>query len=259
MTVSKSLLIGGLSVPYESAKLFVRQPNVKEICLLTEERFFTALEWLNFDKDNVLTESDKKSLGQVDNFQLLLMILNGKVQNINQVEDIKEAISSLFLLLFPDYNLVIQEGGFILFNNENPSEYSIISIECFNDFKDILNAIFPVLKEGEEENYRTTTKKGKELADKFKARKKKLAQMKANEKGDAANIKASLIQEMVSILSIGNHITVNEILDKYTFYQLFYQYKRLRTKIDYDTMVKLRLAGAEDVPDSEHWLSTLSL
>ena len=81
MTVSKSLLIGGLSVPYESAKVFVRQPSVKEICLLTEERFFTALEWLNFDKDNVLTESDKKSLEQVDNFQLLLMILNGKVQN----------------------------------------------------------------------------------------------------------------------------------------------------------------------------------
>ena len=49
---------------------------------------------------------------------------------------------------------------------------------------------------------------------------------------------------------------MNSFMD-YTPYQLFDEYERYILKTNYDTVFKLRIAGAKDVKDADDWMKDI--
>ena len=71
-----------------------------------------------------------------------------------------------------------------------------------------------------------------------------------------ANQKTSIFSRYISILTVGEQKDMNSFMD-YTPYQLFDEYERYILKTNYDTVFKLRIAGAKDVKDADDWMKDI--
>jgi len=115
-------------------------------------------------------------------------------------------------------------------------------------FKQILNSI-SAYKKGGEQDYNPSGKMAKEIADKFKKRKLKLAEEKPPQKLD-------IFARYSSIMATGLSLDIHQVIN-WTPYQLFDQYERLMLKIAYDTNIKAKLAGAKDLKEAEDWMKDI--
>ena len=152
-------------------------------------------------------------------------------------------------LLFPNYVLAqnAQLGIMIFTSKKDPSQVGHINSDNFDAFKDILKVTLCLDKTSSSTEYNPSGDLAKKIADKFKKRNQKLAELKSKPN------KVSVFSRYVSILTVGTQQDFNSIMN-YTVYQLFDQFERLQLKIAYDSYVKARLAGAKDIKEPEDWM-----
>ena len=154
--------------------------------------------------------------------------------------------SMLLTLLFPQYEVQIENNQIKLINNKNQQEHFITN-ENFENFRQIINLMFSFDKN--KDKFNPSGDLAKKISDKFKKRHQILQENKNQE-----NI--SIISRYISILTVGEHKDMNSFM-KYTVYQLFDEFKRYELKMSFDINFQARLAGAKDLKDAEDWMKDI--
>lgn len=245
--LSDLTLLSGNDIPFIPAEIVIHQPRLKEIGLIGEEEYFTGCEMLNFSKD-MLSEEDRSRLEDKSNFNILIAIL--KERNAVMQKN-RNCIEMVLTLLFPNYIVTIEDRGIVL-KKEDEKEEHIINESNFNEFQEIVKEIFAYnKKENEKEKFNPAGELSKKIANKLRKRHQKIAELK-NEQ----NKKIDIISRYVSILAVGQSKDINTLLN-YTLYQLFDEFKRYELKVQYDTYLKAKLAGATDLKDVDDWMKDI--
>ena len=101
-------LMTGADIPIPECQLTLHQPSIKEIGLVGEEDFLSALQLLWINKNSYL--EDNINLSDMTNFQIFMTIMQDK-EAVNK----KLAVLSVLQLLFPAYKIMFSPRA-ILFN-----------------------------------------------------------------------------------------------------------------------------------------------
>ena len=177
-----------------------------------------------------------------------MSMINNKQNTTSKA--IKAYIQSIFMLIFPDYELMYMPN-MLVFNKYNKEDgtkqQGIINNDNYEQFKNILKEMF-CLQGFEQKDYNPANKLAEQIANKFKQRHKKLSK----KQGDS-NKPISILSRYISILVIGNHHTIPELM-QYTVYQLFDQFRRYQKKFSYDVWFQAKIAGAENLQDVDNWM-----
>ena len=250
--IEKIVLISKTDIPYEPAQLVIRQPSLKEISYIGENNFFKGCQYLNFSK-NSLQLKDKVNLENISDFEVLMMILRN---NDLAVQQIKNCLLQIFLLILPQYKVAFLPTS-ILFSKKTQEGFQEHSLtkENFEGFKNIVSEVF-CLKyiQGDSANgmYNPGGPQARALVKKFQERKAKLAKLK----GKSGKTSIQILQRYMSILAIGLKKDLNQ-LTSYSIYQLIDQFRRFKMQEDYETVFRLKLAGAKDVQSVPNWMGDL--
>ena len=237
------LLLSGTDIPFQQAQISIHQPTIKEISFIGEEAFFIGCELLNFSKDVLATE-DKTNLEDKTNFEVFMSIMKDKSLTAQ-----KGKISAFMVLtlMFPEYEIRIQKDCISLIKGD---DIHSINNQNFENFKEIVVAMFCLKSRSSEPDYNPAGKKAKELAEKMKKGRQKAAAAK----GEAQQI--NLLSRSISILSVGENKSFDTLLG-YTIYQLFDEFNRFELKQRYDIYVQAKMAGAKDLEEVDNWMKDI--
>lgn len=240
------LFLSGNDIPFVEGSVTIHQPRLYEIAYVGEETLFIGCEVLKFSKD-MLTDEDQTRLSNYDDFDILMSIINDNSGSLTQNVSCAQMVLDL---LFPLYTVIYTPVAIAFALRENPEEIvGALTRDNFSAFKDVLNAIF-CLKRSDTEEYNAQGELAKKIANKFKKRKQKLAELK--QKPD----KVAIFSRYISILAVGEHKDMNTFMN-YTVYQLFDEFERYQLKEAHDSYIKVKLAGATDVKEPEDWQKDL--
>ena len=242
-------MLSGIDIPVPELKVNVHQPTIREIAYIGERSFYQASSLLLLDKEKLcmqeaMTDEDKAFLLSQSNFQVLMSILNQE-----QAQPQKISILTLLALLFPKHTIEL-EDRFILLSSQN-GDISIIDENSFEILQDVVRKI-ACLEGNSQEEFNPVGDKAREIAEKIKRGRAKVAALK----GEDSEQEISILSRYISGLSIGtNSLDINKLLDL-TLYQLFDQLERYGLYTAHDISVKAKMAGAKDVEDVD-WLKNI--
>ena len=231
-------LITGVDIPVEGSQLIIHQPKLKELALIGETTYFSALQYLAVDK-NYLIE-DKTLLEQVTNFQIFM-----KVMTDDLTKDKRKDVEQLFSLLFPNYKMAFLPSSIIM---TNQGEKAVLDENNFQALQQIIAQIF-CLKTSERDGFNPAGKKAEEIARKLMKARKRVAQDKGAEN-------ANTLSSYISSLAIGQGLSINDV-SNYTVYQLYDALERYQLYVAWDLDIKSRLAGAKTEEKPENWLRNI--
>ena len=117
---------------------------------------------------------------------------------------------------FPDYHISFEENG--IFYSDKDNNFRIINKHDYNILRDQIKEVLCLDGLGGEEDYNPADDKAREIAEKLKARKRKLAKDKGKKKDMIANY--------VSSLSIALPNSSINYVSSLTLFQLYDQLKR---------------------------------
>jgi hypothetical protein len=236
--------MSGEDIPFLGAKVSIHQPRLKEISLIGESNFFMGSHFLLFNK-NYLSDQDKKGLENKSDFDIFMAIVNSAEQSKH-----KDGALMLLTLLYPEYNILPNQNE-ILLQQEDKNFSSSINGQNFEEFQNIIRAMFAFGIEDSESKYDPADALAAKIADKINKRKKKVAESKGV---DIEDIK--VFSNYVSILAVGLKKNINDLMN-YTIYQLKTEFKRYQLKINSDVYLKAKLAGAQDLEEVEDWMGDI--
>lgn len=242
-------LLSGIDIPIPELKVNIHQPTIREIAYIGEGSFYQASTLFLLDKERValqegMSDEDKAFLLSQSNFQVLMSILNQE-----NAQQLKISVLTLLTLLFPKHSIEL-EDRFILLSSQQ-GEISIVDENSFDLLQDIVRKIL-CLEGNSDEEFNPVGDKAREIAEKIKRGRAKVAALK----GEDSEQEISILSRYVSGLSIGtNSLDINKILDL-TLYQLFDQLERYGLYTAYDLGIKAKMAGAKDVEDVD-WLKNI--
>lgn len=233
-------LITGIDIPVQELGLTIRQPKVKEIAMLGEAQYFTALSIFT-----MTTKQLKINIPDATNWMLFQQTLSQKIEGISNVR----SLLSNFLQLFFIPKVVIGPNSILL---NNPKDESFISIEPnqFDDLQSIIHAVggADLLKPSEEQEFKPGNKLAAQIAEKMKKGRARIAAMQPQAKHEgflAKYIRAVAIATPNSLSEV-NDMTM---LQLNTLMQTYINYEQ------YDLEVRSRLAGAKGEDKLTHWIT----
>lgn len=237
-------LMMGQDIPIPEIQASIHPPTIKEISLMGEKDFFMAMQYLCIDKESF--SQDEIDLSNITNFQVLMKVLEQSQDKYK-----KAALQTLLLLLFPEYISVILPSSIIL----SAKDKNIITIDD-NNFDLIQFYIKQVLCannmfQGENVVYNPANDMAKKIAAKLMAGRKKVAQLKNNGGNE------SVFTRYISILSIGTNSMKVQDCCNLTLFQLFDLMERYTAFVEWDTDLKIRLAGGKPDKTVETWMKDL--
>ena len=242
MKIDKLLLQTGGDIPFLSARVTIHTPTLKEIGMIGEENFLIGCNFLNFNK-NTLDDKDKIGLEDKSNFEIFMMIMNGREKAIHKVNAIM-----VLALLFPQYEIKIIKDK-ILLQNEKFS--SSINEQNYQDFKTIISQLFCLEGAEDGSDYNPADALAARIAEKIKKGKMK------RKKIDEENIEdISIYAKYISILSVGLKKSKNDLAN-YTIYQIRDEFQRFIANENYEKYVQAKLAGAQNLEEVDHWMDDI--
>lgn len=244
-------LLCGEDILLRDFNLIIHQPKIKEISLIGEESFFKMASFLSIDKQTVIdtlcetmnreeVESVYKDLTDYEIFYSLASVDSNKEFNM------RDSAIQIFMVLFPDYNSSFEENGIYFITKEN--NFIVIDKHKYSEFREYIKEVLGMSGSDGEDEYNPVSDKAKEIAEKLKARKKRLAKNKEK------NI--NIIANYVSSLSIGVAGYNLEKVSNMTLYQVYDQMQRYSQWRDSEFRISMQLAGAKDV-ENKDWYGEL--
>ena len=233
-------LMTGVDIPIKELQISIHQPTIKEISYMGEEDFFSALQFLNINKNNYLDQKDN-----ITNFDLFIKLINNE-KTINQ----KTMVLNLLTILFPNVKSFITPQSIIL-NDINSKNSIIIDNNNFNILQNIIQDIFCLNSEsiGQNMNFNPKGNKAREIANKIMKGRQKIAK----EKGEN---KISIFSRYLSILSIGTQQSLGNLINL-TVYQIYNLMERYSLYLNWDIDIRSRLAGAKNNNQPDNWMKDL--
>lgn len=246
MKVDYLSLLSKTDIPFEEAGLIIHQPTIKEISYVGQEKFFTGCEFLNISKQKIQLKQDKNRLAQLNDFDILMAVLNNQEKN-------KMCLQMILFLVFPDYTINFLPSCIMISKDK---QRHLIDRDNFQSFRKIINQIFCLsdMLGKEQDKYNPGGPQAKALVQKFKRRQKKLMQLKNKGKKQ----KVEIFSRYISILAVGEQKNMNDLL-QYSVFQLFDEFQRFKLRQDFKMYVDCKLAGAKDIEDVKNWMNDLYL
>lgn len=244
------LTLSGQPVPVKNCNILITQPKVKEILLFGEEEFLTTV--FIFSHPDTFLKTIRKGNPQLDHlsdFQLLIVVLS-------QNEELKNQFEGFCELVFPNYAIEVTSGS-IDFKNKEDEEENLelilgqINPFNFQDFQETLSFIFES-QVGKEKEYNPANAKAKEIADKLKRGRERIAQQNPNKV-------QSMLANYASVLSIGMRVSI-DVFFNYTIFQLYDAYIRYNKKEAYDyyqRVASMPFMDVSKVEAPEDWFGEL--
>lgn len=237
-------LMTGVDIPIPELQLVMHQPTLKEISMMGEQDFFTAIHLLCMEKESLV--QDRSLLQNLTNFQVLM-----KVMEQLKGTDQRASLVTLLSMIFPNFRPMLTPNS-IIFNNLETKENILVDNNNFqflqNTIKEVLcvNNIF----QGGNIVYNPLNKRAKEIADKIMRGRRKVAELKKKSSD-------SVIARYLSILTIGIHSMTLQDCMSLTLYQLFDLVERFTLYIQWDIDLRVRLAGGEPKGEAEDWMKNI--
>ena len=245
--LSELLLLSGNDIPFPEAMVTIHPPTLKEIAYIGEDMFFVGCGFLDFSK-NLLSETDKVRLSNYSDFDIFMSVMN------NSSSDVRRSVEAAHLvltLIFPLYKVSVRDNLIVLARDE---QEFFINNKNFDAFKSILVSMFSLkLGEKNDDQYNPSGDMAKRIADKFKKRHEILNKLSREAQGDK---KISILSRYASILAIGLQKSLNDLM-QYTVYQLYDEFQRFQLKVQWDTYIQARMAGASDLDEVDNWMIDL--
>lgn len=234
-------LMTGIEIPYPPLQLIFHSPTIKEIAYMGEQDFFTGVQYLCIDKNTV--SQDENVLLNLSNFQILMKVLEQP-----SGREKKDVITTLLTLLFPKEQVLLMPRSINIISNDN---VIMINDNNFDEFQNIVKRILCMgsMFQGKNVMYNPAGDKAKEIAAKIMRGRQRAAAQKS-ENSD------SILTRYLSILRIGAQIPLSESMD-YNLFQLFDQVERYNAYIEWDTDLRVRLAGGKPDKQVESWMRNL--
>lgn len=236
------LYISGRPIPIPQCNIVMHQPTIKQIAAFGEEEFLIASQTLANVSSIIapLRQSGNSELEAYSDFQLLLAVA------IND-EDLKKALTVFFNLVFPDYVLDITENDiqFSLKNDESKNIIGMLNPFNFDSFSKVVQNLFCMARDDEELELNPANERAAAIAEKIKAGRKKLKEIKSRESDIG-----SMYANYVSVLSIGLGMDINILLG-YTPFQLLDAFNRYWAKVSNDIFQKLSTTPLMDTSKLE--------
>lgn len=235
-------LMCGTDIPIPECQLVIHQPTLKEIALIGEDAFFTAIQTLSINK-NMISQGETL-LENTNNFEIFMMIMQEK-----ETADKKEAVKQLFPLIFPKQKLLITPRTIIL-KGENDNNITIDE-RNFEVFQEVIHQIF-CINTGpmETQAFNPGDEKARQIAKKLmRARERVAAQHKEG--------KGSIFAQYISVLTVGLKSMSIEDCKNLTMYQLFDLVERYMLFTNWDFDVKTRLAGGKPDKQPDNWMKNI--
>lgn len=236
--------MAGVDVPVPELELTLHVPRLREIAMMGETDFFTAVQYICLDKEMLV--QDQALLQGFSNFQVLMKVLQQP-----EVANKKVAILNLLTLLVPTHKAMFTPNSIILNNVETKSSI-LIDNDNFDKLKEVFKQILCVnsIFQGDNVVYNPANAAAERIARKIMQGRKKVAEIKSKDNKD------SVIARYISILSVGLHWTVEQCLDL-TMYQLFDIIERYSLYTNYETDLRVRLAGGSPKSEVENWMKSI--
>lgn len=234
-------LMTGIEIPYPPLQLILHSPTIKEIAYMGEQDFFTGVQYLCIDKNTV--SQDENVLLNLSNFQILMKVLEQPSGREN-----KDVIKTLLTLLFPKEQVLITPRSINIVSENN---VIMIDENNFDEFQSIIKRILCMnnIFQGNRVMYNPQGERAKQIAAKIMRGRQRIAAQKA-ENSD------SILTRYLSILRIGAQIPLSESMD-YNLFQLFDQVERYNAYVEWDTDLRVRLAGGKPDKQVESWMRNL--
>ena len=211
-----------------------------EISFVGEENVFVGVQTLCLNKTMFI--QDESVLEQVNNFQIFMTVINDK-----STADKKEAVKQVLKLILPKYQVMMTPKSIVV-NEEGASH--MLDEDNFEAFQEALKLIF-CAKTGpmNQQAFNPANAKAKEIADKLMKGRQRVAQQKGE-------LNVSVFSQYLSILTIGLHIPITELL-KTTMFQLYDLMERYTLYINWDIDIRSRLAGGKPENQPENWMKNI--
>lgn len=230
-------LITGVDIPIPECETVIHQPSLREISMMGESNFFSAISLLNINTKMIQNEMDVTNL---KSFLLFCEILKKE-------PDKKKEITDFFTLVFPNYQLIITPRS-LVFNKEGHS--FMINEDNFENFQSVLKKIFCLHQTGKD-NFNPADKKAEEIARKLMRARERVAAQKKAEQGEAS------LAQYISVLTVAiSSMTLQDCINL-TLYQLYDLLERYNVYISWDLDIRARLAGAKVDKPIENWMKPL--
>ena len=169
------------------------------------------------------------------------------VMNDKTTADKKVAVKKVLSLLLPKSTVLITPKSITVNTSE---ESSMIDEENFEYLQEALKLIF-CAKTGpmNQQAFNPANAKAKEIADKLMRGRQRVAQQKGE-------LNVSVFSQYLSILTIGLHIPITELL-KTTMFQLYDLMERYTLYINWDIDIRSRLAGGKPENQPDNWMKNI--
>ena len=234
-------LMTGIDVPIPELGLIIHQPTCKEIALAGRESYLLGAQCLCLDRANF--SQDKTLLNNTTNFQIFMMMMTDE-----NSQERKNNVRNALCLYFPDYQLKFLPRSIGLFN-QNTKEMKIIDDNNFEILQAYIKDIICLSEE--EGDYNPGDAKAKEIAEKIKRGRQRIAAQKAAENtGD-------LFTQYLSVITVAiPSMSLKEAMEL-TMFQLYDLVERYSLYNAWDIDIKARLAGATDNKEPDNWMKCI--
>jgi hypothetical protein len=226
----------------------IHQPTIFELAEIfkEEENLILCLKILIFPIKDMF-KSEK--VLDVTEFKLLLGILASDISQTGVVPEKKKMLLKFINLLFNNMKMTIVKESFVF---EKDKQVVILDDSNFEEFKMKVKQM-----------YNIPELFGDEEAPKYNPKNERAARIAAMlEKGNAkvaaensSKAKKGVIENYLTILSIGLQIPPARLSKELTLYNLFNLHKRFIAKVGWDLDIKCRLAGGSPKETPENWIN----
>lgn len=232
--------MAGTDIPVPECQVVLHQPSISDISFIGEEDFFIGVQTLCLSKTMFI--EDERVLEEVNNFQIFMTVMNDK-----STADKKAAVKKVLSLVLPKYTVMITPKTILVKDN---ADSFMIDEDNFEPFQEALKLIF-CAKTGpmNQQAFNPANAKAKEIAEKLMRGRQRVAAQKGE-------LNASVFSQYLSILTIGLHIPLTELL-KTTMFQLYDLMERYTLYINWDIDIRSRLAGGKPENQPENWMKNI--
>lgn len=230
-------LLSGESILCDG-KFSVKQPKISDIAKIGELNFYNCLGAFFISINNIKDEQIKNKYKDLNKIAFLAIIIATNI-------DFLKSINTILKCTLDNYVLSINPDTFqleLIRNINEKIEVILITDEIWNELCNIFIQIFclPSNQNIVEENKNS---KLSEIKAKLAAGRAKAQEIK-NKKENVKNTEG-LLDNYISVVSIGAHIPLTTIVKEYTIYQLIDQVKRLNKSEEYDLSVRAAMFGSD--------------
>ena len=230
-------LMCGHDIPIAAFQTVIHPLTLREIGLMGEDNFFEATNYLCLEKEWIT--QDKIVLETYSNFQIFMKVLQDPA-----------SVHTLLSLLFPLCSVSFTPNSILLYNKEL-KQANMIDDNTFSEFQAIIKQVLCLgdMRQGDNVTYNPANERAKRIADKLMKSRLKIAEIKNNKKESA-------LTKYISILCIGNRMSLNECLGL-TLFQLFDLMERFSLYSNWENDFRVRLAGGDPKKEAENWMKNL--